>query len=220
MNDNLLTLLALCVASSFASNPAARQDTPVACQGDNRPCGPICIEASWTCCPDGQIGCPANAFCNQGVGGIYSCCPNGSVCEGVGDPTELPDPGTLTPPSFTASTGGAAGATSGTEAVETTTVSVITEDPTSRWEPSQILPPSSLPTSRNGNETLISASSQDLTSLLAPTSMANITVTTTESTTSLSATTTATDSAAVQGFSASKLLGGVIAVLSVLFWYI
>ncbi|KAH6898257.1 hypothetical protein B0T10DRAFT_601251 [Thelonectria olida] len=86
---NKFILLTLSATGAFAAlnNAFLAERTvyqvPCADQG-KKDCGSGCIDASWTCCPDGAGGCPADESCSMGTNGEYGCCPDGETCAGEG----------------------------------------------------------------------------------------------------------------------------------------
>jgi hypothetical protein len=90
MNKFLLLTLSATGVFAAASNAflpeRAVYQVPCADQG-KKDCGSGCIDASWTCCPDGAGGCPSDASCYLGTNGEYGCCPDGESCAGDGGAT-------------------------------------------------------------------------------------------------------------------------------------
>ncbi|KAF4962145.1 hypothetical protein FSARC_9762 [Fusarium sarcochroum] len=102
---NKVILFALSASGALASvnySPSfpilvARQVVEVPCADQNlKDCGTGCIQLDWTCCPSKAGGCPPTAYCEVGTNSQYGCCPNGSVCNGVGGGTTRGSTNTLT----------------------------------------------------------------------------------------------------------------------------
>lgn len=62
-----------------------RQLVEVPCSEQGyKDCGDSCILPSYTCCPDGNGGCPSTSYCVTSSNGEVGCCPRGETCEGGG----------------------------------------------------------------------------------------------------------------------------------------
>lgn len=162
-----------------------RAGTQVACSELGRKdCGQICIDQTATCCPNQQGGCPASAVCVLGSNGQYGCCPVGQTCQGPGGSD------------ITTDTINSSGSYT-TVPVPQSTTSVEVETTTA--EPTETVTPT--PTITNQIGTI-----GTITTAPAPTGGSNATATVTGP--------PITAGAAVNGFAASGVLGGLVAVIA------
>lgn len=174
-----------------------RQSTDVPCSELNlKGCGDACIPLSYTCCPSGEGGCPATAYCDLISDGEYGCCPRGEVCVGGGgvqtsittiysttqeEPTDYPEPEEPEPEEPEP------------EEPEPEEPEPEEPEPEEPEEPDTSVPPAPWPTPIPSNDTGIPTASP--TGEEPP---------------------VATDAAAVNGFVATNLLGGLVAAAAVL----
>ncbi|RMZ85787.1 hypothetical protein DV737_g348, partial [Chaetothyriales sp. CBS 132003] len=72
------------LATATATSPPSLFARTISCESGDEVCGQTCIPSSYTCCPSGDGGCPADTVCQTGDNGLYGCCPTGDICQGPG----------------------------------------------------------------------------------------------------------------------------------------
>lgn len=200
---NKLLIVALFAQGHLAAfhSPAllARQLVTIPCSDQGmKDCGDGCIDIGWTCCPSGAGGCSPSDYCDVGSNGEDACCPDGEVCQGPGGvSTDLNTQTIISTITYE---------TTSTIFEETPTTSAEQETTTIQVPPIETETPT-LPITT-------------VTTVSLPTLSLNETITGTATTGPATTTTEAvvpTGAAAHNGFSASNMVGGLMAGVVALF---